>query len=1490
MPIINPNDFNQEDLFLEVRLTVVGIDGTSRDYTGKRTFDVEFFRKNIGFGITDVSIEVNTSLQPIVEIKFKDLYANTSMGTQKDVDDRIDYSVLFDWPPPKFKFTFKGYLGGPVTWILSLKKTKSDFVASDGSFEITATFVPNQWGFFSDIPFLFLLANKTLRHEEKGLTTATQQSSDPTSSKSDQDKAESIFDLIKIGKKVEVKTKETTKEFEVLQQQLTIVKTARILESSVNSKTIKFGEAIDGTIQGGKVDKFNTITIKDPGKILGNENLKNEEQLKSFLNSASDLKTINEYLIYISDIGGLPGIPITFAQFQQSRAADAAFGMGETDGTGITAKLKIVDDDITLVDKATKAKFYESSKDQLRQITIGEIFKQLSKDSAYILGRILAAGFDGYEKNQATRDAKLEDKTLIGTHYPLYRNKDGEEVPAEGVNIENYEMKFVNDFIKALTEGLARDYDSDDNTTTALDDSKLKKRLSNLEVNKDNPYKPFFKNIAENVMFRSAIAAFFIGSDDVNRPGYHDTEYLTNEPDRGEVDATVFKLADADSENITDNIIKDLDASELLQLKRFCTFFVKLFSSDGESFLDENGKEVSQSFPSPGSPISDDIWNYQVVIEKGQADGSGRQVITVKNFFASLLTGKPIEFSPNPDVAIDLEAQLSSESPFSYVDLASGTAVKFINNGLPWFKPLSNSESVFYVIMNGQDATDSLNTMTWDSDITYRSGDGKDDYGSDVSDVNSWRGFVSINRYQSDTDEQNPTNLVDFINTSIDFPQYPGGVINVLNFGNITAIPNEFFDAQFMVDDAFTKSTLQKLMFSQKIGDPNNFNDGETPAQGLSFAPYMYNFDSVQAGSSSAACFAPLSDGDEPNGQRAFIKKICQSILDKIINIEQERTNVISRVLGNSTQQNNLIYKQFHNIFHQWYSLIGNGEDGEIKDAAKSARELELRFSESHLSKEEYDSQKETDAQTISKNGVFVYDYPLNRMSGGQPVKVANSLIDIQPMYKPNANTTVLNIIQQICTKNNFLFIPLPGSRTGNYLDIFKTVTDEANINSQIQNAIINYFYVSFAPTPESRAKLSNSKEDLYASVSPSSIGDGLGNQDAFLVKFGDPSNNIVKSVTVGTEENKPTAESILNLQKLVDKENSNKAMGNNCSMLPVMEGRSYKASFDMLGCSQVYPMDYFFLDNLPLFKGLYQVMKVKHTISPNTMATTCEGIKMRFDANSNAYAAIQPITLDSLAALSAEGNIIESGGNKLTLTAAAKGNTGGISNNTQNANLLSSSNQGGGDQSLFTPSADSKVNDAEANKIIAAMTRNSYVIYRDGKVNIVGVRKYPFIGQPISDKFDDLIYLIWYENGKIVAYKYPCTTKPGLKVMKGSAGYPGNYLVEGQYLEVWVQTTYKDDHPAFADSKKFNTYFDRNHDAVWNPEKIESPSSGGGFFQHSVYVKNPAVNVNTWSAGCQVIPDRNKQLQFQSLARAQAAKSNQKKFTYTLLKSTDVV
>ncbi len=56
---------------------------------------------------------------------------------------------------------------------------------------------------------------------------------------------------------------------------------------------------------------------------------------------------------------------------------------------------------------------------------------------------------------------------------------------------------------------------------------------------------------------------------------------------------------------------------------------------------------------------------------------------------------------------------------------------------------------------------------------------------------------------------------------------------------------------------------------------------------------------------------------------------------------------------------------------------------------------------------------------------------------------------------------------------------------------------------------------------------------------------------------------------------------------------------------------QSYLCDVEMMGCAWVQPMMYFVLLNVPMFRGSYLVMKVKHMIRPGDMTTTFTGCRM---------------------------------------------------------------------------------------------------------------------------------------------------------------------------------------------------------------------------------------------------------------------------------------
>ncbi len=1285
MPIIPidelSNEFNMKDIFIDAKLTATSSlskgNGTTRDFLGKKTFSTTFYRENLGFGIVDINIEVNTSLQPIVEITFKDLYGNLMFGN--NTDPELDYSILFDWPPPKFIFSFKGYLGRPVQWFLSLKKTSTSYGETDGSYEIKASFVPNQWGFFADIPFVYLLAVKSLRAKEKGLVVNTV--TNTANGTSGQVQIGSIFDLIKIGKTVSVKTQEKSKEFDVILRQVGLLKNGRILESISNDKLLDFDKPITGKVNNIQINGFNNITINKP---TGTE-YANEATLKNFINSstAEGLTKANQYLLYIADVGNNAGNKnFTYVEFQKLTATEIS--------NVVDPKIQLLDDNISKIDLSIKQSVYSSNKDLLGLTTIGEVMRSLAGDTAYVLKRIMQAGYEGYEANQATRSGN--DK-LIGKYYPLIISPEGEEVPATSSNIqkkaraqaintpppavseygvEEYEMKFVREFIAALAEGISRDAEVGSESNIGNIDGDLKKRINNLEILRPNPYKPYYSSISENVMIRSGIVGFLTRNEDPNQPGGYGSEWYIP-GDTYDSAETIIKLANFDSENITDGILQGLLDEDLQKLKRFANFFDKMFD-DGGNILDGEGDRVpfSNLQISPTSPVSSVILDENYTIEEGAGTTS---TVRARDFLSGLFNGQS---ATNPDPSVSNEdivdgalnhetgdpqvvpgnlqnsfvispnyiptptatsnnpfvanynnlisrfentstdgATVPQGNPMGFIDTNTYTAVKLINNGLPYFNANVNGSDVLWVIMRGQDALDSRTKNNSEFDSKWRTDKDNNDpdvvgtiFGSFFGGRKQPYGFVEIGRFfklNEAGQTTDVTELVKVINSAI-------AANDVYDYDKMINNLNSVSNADFNITSVSGPTSPEAYRWIQPLEDPNNTTPGGVAAKDLAVAAYAKHPSSV----ANTVVWWLFGANQFSRYQRLYIKTMCKNILSKLRQIQENRSDLISQILGNTADIEGVIYKEFHNIFHQWDSVVStNDKKGlEILD---------------NYGKRNYHVQGDinnSNTATSYADLTFIYDFPLANIKNIAAVDVRNSLISLEPLYKYDSRTTVLNMIQNLCSLNNFMFIPMPGfPGLQGQNDIYKpspfTIPDTL--------LPLSFFYISFMPTLESRAKMSDEIKIGDKFLKPPDI-----KADALEVKFGSPSNHIIKSVRVSTEENKNTAESILNVQKLVDKDNQNKVVSTNCSTLPMIEGRSYKASFEMLGNAQVFPMQYFFVTNMPLFYGLYQIIKVRHSITPNNMNTSVEGIRMRFDVEAKSFGAIQPITLDSLASANA--------------------------------------------------------------------------------------------------------------------------------------------------------------------------------------------------------------------------------------------------------------
>jgi hypothetical protein len=192
--------------------------------------------------------------------------------------------------------------------------------------------------------------------------------------------------------------------------------------------------------------------------------------------------------------------------------------------------------------------------------------------------------------------------------------------------------------------------------------------------------------------------------------------------------------------------------------------------------------------------------------------------------------------------------------------------------------------------------------------------------------------------------------------------------------------------------------------------------------------------------------------------------------------------------------------------------------------------------------------------------------------------------------------------------------------------------------------------------------------------------------------------------------------------------------------------------------------------------------------------------------------------------------------------------------------------------------------------KIEKTLKEKGYTWFDDNSnknydLNIVGVRNTD-VGNKVTNAFDDRITVSYKLNGEWKFHSWPATTDPGKKgVMefKNSAGVAR--LVEGQYRGSHTLGLHQGKYEALRQQKPVKVYRDKNKDLNFDEHTIQEGIFGINIHKagaDSTYVEN-------WSEGCQVFKRAKDFEEFMAICR-KAAAIHGKSFTYTLLKSSDII
>lgn len=1107
-----PKSLRAEDLYLHCELWAYADDNTKIDFTGIKTYKVNFMKEGLGFGITDINIDISPSMQPIIEISFKDFYGNMVFGfsenessiknleNSKSAED-FNYGRMFDLPYPKFKLIIKGFLGKPICLYLNVKKINVNVNPNDGSYEIKATFIPNLYGFFADMPYSFLKAVKSLRLG--GLVGQKRIDAEKN--------IQTIFDIRESGAIYQQEVNMISDSVDDLKNPLESLD--KNFSSYLNSEEY-FSKSIKTTkyIKGFKPLYFNMIDA-EKFKITQKNN---PDTLKRALLASISTREQKE--------------KFTFSELVL-KESDAK--QGEI----------LVKNNLAFLEKYEKSQLRKSKATvgRLRDITIENVISLLVKDSTYLLGRILEAGQLGYNGDKTFRNNSFE---IIGKYFPITENKSTfEQIPYPGAKPE---LKFVDEFIAALSKGSVEERiktEQQNDSVEAVENSKLKKRLTNIEIFSKNPYNTTQAYVfISNLLTRSSIPFTMNQNSDTEIQTIIDAEYENCEP------------------NISGIIAFEDNRQELTF---FCDYIKKIFDADGNILNIKSANNLRKVDTDDPAQLTNFLSNKII-------DG-----VSIKAFIDRYIN------ATNSNISSD-----------------TYTSKLLFNNGLPYFSNLDNP--------NISNENEVLRFIIEDNSEGYIANLVKKDAGKkSENNVNN-----DLNNSAYDSTDFKFTKVSDLIS------QTNSG--SVVVGGSTVGQSNQYNSSDGSFENLISRNLVVDYAKFKSFRPGEKMEDTgvlvtESEIESIKKNPNLYiSYYKSRPDNSKDYVWNLFGTDDLAISQRKMLYSLAKKIGDNAKKDIAKINDDIQNITTQLQQKRNVFYNQFHHICNNWQNLLG-------ELGLQNSKNIAENFEKYYLSE---------------GSTKVVYEIPLQSIqTGSEEINLRHAIVNTDPLDdNTNSQSTVLSVMSNICTKNNFMFLSIPGnalSESENLADVFKPYTGIVN-KQTVFDGVNNFFYILFMPTPENRATYNNGNP-VYLNFDPNKF---QLKKQVFEIDYGSVDNTVVKRLSMTTEDNKITSESAIAINNIANNgDNTNRKQKFDCSSLSIMEGRSYKISGEIIGNAQIIPTQFFAINTMPIFNGLYYIMKVSHNItSQNVMTTKFEAIKIKYSyGDSNKYIFVPPITLESL-------------------------------------------------------------------------------------------------------------------------------------------------------------------------------------------------------------------------------------------------------------------
>lgn len=187
-----------------------------------------------------------------------------------------------------------------------------------------------------------------------------------------------------------------------------------------------------------------------------------------------------------------------------------------------------------------------------------------------------------------------------------------------------------------------------------------------------------------------------------------------------------------------------------------------------------------------------------------------------------------------------------------------------------------------------------------------------------------------------------------------------------------------------------------------------------------------------------------------------------------------------------------------------------------------------------------------------------------------------------------------------------------------------------------------------------------------------------------------------------------------------------------------------------------------------------------------------------------------------------------------------------------------------------------------DINRIIKHVKDNGGVVFDTPfYINLFGIRNDKNV-----NKFNDTLIVYWYDDKKVIHTYSPSkgfTTDPGFKSLTSPVSSKGcAILKEGWYRRLWAKGLHKGKYSALVQANPCTVYRDNDKDKELDMNKSKTDTGMFGINMHRANENAVSINVEGWSAGCQVWASPGEFSYFMSLIN-KAFQKGQKYFSYFL-------